>query len=186
MKTSILAILVLVMSSNTWGMPAQVILIRHGEKPATGNDLNDQGYQRAALLPKFFSSTPSVEQFGPPVAIFAMNPGASDGSNRAVETVTPLAQSLGLTLQGNYTKDDVSPLVNDIENNSSYDGHMVLICWEHKVIPLIAAAFGLQNGPTDWDGSDVFDRAWILTFDGKSVASFQDIPQHLLPGDSTQ
>ena len=55
-------------------MPAQVVIIRHGEKPAEGNGLNARGFQRAAALPQFFQNNPTVTAFGPAAAIYAMKP----------------------------------------------------------------------------------------------------------------
>jgi hypothetical protein len=171
-------------ATSAWCMPAQIVIIRHAEKPASGNELSARGFQRAQALPQFFKNNTIVTEFGPPVAIFAMKPGSDEGSVRAIETVSPLATSLGLPIQENIVRDDLQTLVDTIKNDPTYDGKMVLICWEHKVIPQLAADFGLQNGPSNWDGS-VFDRAWVLDFTGDQVTSFQDLPEHLLPGDSS-
>jgi hypothetical protein len=178
-------------NATAFATPAQVILIRHAEKPPTGPDLNDRGYQRANALVGFFLNNPAMTEFGTPVAIYAMavkTGAAQDGSalessKRPIETVTPLAQKLGLTIHDNFAKTDVDATVADIMNNPAYDGHMVLICWEHNMIPLFAQAFGAKTAPTSWDDT-VFDRAWVITFSGASVTSFQNLPQHLLPGDS--
>ena len=40
---------------------------------------------------------------------------------------------------------------------------MVLICWEHKHIPLIAQALGATNAPSAWSGSD-FDSVWEIDY----------------------
>ncbi|MBF0548221.1 MAG: histidine phosphatase family protein [Candidatus Riflebacteria bacterium] len=164
--------------------PAQVILIRHGEKPPSGNELNDQGRQRALALVKFFETNPTVTKFGTPVSIYAMCPKGPDGSLRPIETVTPLARDLKININENFLKNETKEIVSDIMNNSAYNGKMILICWEHKAIPSIVSQFGWNPTP-DWPGGDVFDRVWILNFTGNRVTSFQDIPQHLLPGDSS-
>jgi len=174
--------LTLVSELTATAAPAQVVLIRHGEKPDEGNELNAKGWQRANALPQFFNNNAVVKAFGLPVAIYAMEPSDDDGSVRAIQTVTPLAKSLGLEIQSKYSKKEIKPLVDEILSNASYDNHMVLICWEHKMIPKIVRQFGWDNAP-DWDGS-VFDRAWVLNFTGNAVTQFQNIPQHLLPGDS--
>jgi hypothetical protein len=182
----VLAIILASISSvAAWAAPAQVIIIRHGEKPATGDQLSKRGFKRAQALVGFFEHNAAVTRFGTPVAIYAMeqNPNNDDGSVRAAETVTPLAQALGLQLNENFPKDDYQPMVQDILTNPSYVGRMVLICWEHTVIPLIAQAFGATQAPPTWPDS-AFDRAWILDFSGNRVTSFQNIPQDVLPGDS--
>ncbi|MBF0501414.1 MAG: histidine phosphatase family protein [Candidatus Riflebacteria bacterium] len=166
--------------------PAQVIIIRHGEKPSSGNELSDQGRQRALALVGFFRNNPAVTKFGTPMEIYAMAPKGPDGSLRAIETVTPLARDLSLTINENFQKDDISGLVADIMHKPNYKGKMVLICWEHKIIPTIPTAFGWTSGPESWPGSEVYDRAWIMNFTDDKVTSFQDLPQHLLPGDSSR
>jgi hypothetical protein len=182
----VLGFLGLVLSMpSAWATPAQVVIIRHAEKPPIGNDLNAQGYQRANALPGFFSSNSIVDAFGDPVAIYAMAPSKADGTMRPIETVTPLAQQLGLTIQENYTKNDLQPVVSEIMNDPQYDGRMVVVCWEHTVIPQLAQTFGLTNGPTMWP-DNVFDIAWVLHFDGNSaVDGFVMVPENVLPGDST-
>ena len=49
-------------------------------------------------------------------------------------------------------------------------------------LPALAQEFGVQNPPV-WD-SNTFDRAWVITYEG-TVAVMRDLPQDLLPGDST-
>ena len=52
----------------------QVIVIRHGEKPDSGNGLNSQGFARAQALVDFLLNNPAVTKFGTPAAIYAMKP----------------------------------------------------------------------------------------------------------------
>ena len=112
---------------------------------------------------------------------------------RPIQTVTPLANALNLPVIASFLRDDTNDLVAAVQYNRAYDGKMVLICWEHNAIPDIVSALARATGtssdvaaslPTGWDGS-AFDRTWILNLssDGK-IVSFQDIPQHLMPGDS--
>ncbi|MDR3607732.1 MAG: histidine phosphatase family protein [Oligoflexia bacterium] len=198
-KKQILAAVVfgLLASTAVLAAPAQIVLIRHGEKPPQGNELDAQGWQRANALPGFFSSNPVVDAYGSPVAIYAMKPAHmnADGTNqesdanpeagslRPIETVTPLAQGLGLTINESYSRKQIQSLVSDVMGNSSYEGRMVTICWEHSIIPQMAQAFGLTNGPTHWPDS-VFDIAWVLHFNGDQVDGFQLVPEALLPGDA--
>ena len=166
-----------------WSAPAQVIVIRHGEKPAEGNDLDSRGFARADALVDFFEHNPAVTKFGPPAAIYAMKPSGSNGSVRPIHTVAPLAKDLGLVIDADYLKDQLPQLVANILGNASYDGKTVLICWEHNAIPTLVEDFGWTSAPRSWSGK-VFDRAWVLTFDGNAVVSFEDVPEHVLPGDS--
>lgn len=166
--------------------PAQVIIIRHGEKPARGNELNKQGWQRARALVDVFKNNPQFNSFGPAVAIYAQKPKDSQGSLRPIQTVTPLAQSLGLTVDSYFLRTQQEQLANDILHDHRYDDRMLVICWEHNAIPGIVAAFGYMDGPSQWDGDDVYDRAWVLNFSGDQVVSFANLPEQALPGDSTR
>ena len=165
--------------------PARVIIIRHGEKPSRGNELNKQGWQRARALVDVFKNNAQFNSVGPAVAIYAQKPKDSQGSLRPIQTVTPLAQSLGLTINSDFLRMQQEQLANDILHDHRYDGRMLVICWEHNAIPGIVEAFGYMDGPSEWDGDDVYDRAWVLNFSGDEVVSFADLPQQALPGDST-
>jgi hypothetical protein len=145
-----------------YSMPAQVLLIRHAEKPESGNDLSEQGYARAKALPAFFTKNPVVNRFGPIAAVYAMKAASEDSSNRPVETVIPTAKTLGLIIHAQYPRKIIVPLVSEIKNSPELDGKTVLICWEHKMIPLIAQEFGFFNAPTQWDGH-VFNQVWALS-----------------------
>jgi len=183
MRLHILAILATfgLITSSLEATPGQVILLRHGEKPEQGNYLTKTGFIRAAALVPFFTLPPANSGFKTPNVIFAQSPDKSDKSVRPVQTVAPLAAALGVELIAEYHKHDYAKLVKEINSNSAYDGLTVLICWAHEKIPHIASAFGVQNPPKF---PDVFDRVWVIDFDGDQVLSFQDFPQQLLYGDS--
>src|SRR5580692_8328937 len=93
-------------ASIVFASPAQVIIIRHGEKPESGNSLSPQGWARARALVKYFETNPDVTQFGTPVAIYASRAEAEEqvegSSLRMIQTVTPLAQALGLKINSTY------------------------------------------------------------------------------------
>jgi hypothetical protein len=168
--------------------PAQVILIRHGEKPRDGPELSLKGQERAAALVPYFLGTPEVLQYKTPVAIYAQKSTAGHASKRPVQTVQGLADKLKLPVL-QYAHKDFARMVEEINAKPEYEGKMVLICWEHKGIPDIVKAFGIKNAPDKYPGH-AFDRTWIITFarspgqgrDGKPT--FQDLPQKLMYGDS--
>jgi hypothetical protein len=74
-------------------------------------------------------------------------------------------------------------MVDEIKHQKQYEGHTVLICWEHKVIPEIAAAFGAEDAPRKWKG-ETYDRTWVLTLNADGHCAFRDLPQRLMYGDS--
>ncbi len=161
--------------------PSEIIIIRHAEKPDSGNQLSPKGFQRANALPQFF------EKFPTPVAIFAAgvkqdNPADLDKSIRSIQTVMPLAKKLGLKIHDEFTKNKTQELVQTIMTSPQYDGGLVIICWEHKVIQTIAQELGFTTAP-QWS-DEVFDRAWILDFSSSRLVKVSNVGQHLLPGDS--
>jgi hypothetical protein len=160
--------------------PAQVIIIRHAEKPSTGDDLNAKGRQRAAALVPYFLEAPEVLEFKTPVAIYAQKSTDSHKSRRPVDTIKGLAKVLKQDLI-EYPREDAMVMVKDIMAKPKYEGRMVLICWSHTGIPDMAKAFGVKD-PPEWPGT-VYDRNWIITFD-KGNVNFKNVPQKLMYGDS--
>lgn len=177
-------------AGTAFAAPAQVILIRHGEKQDVGPELNAQGFKRAGALVNFFKSEPAVTRYGTPAAIYAAAPKNADSSVRSIQTVTPLAKALGIKIDADFTRGQTSAVVQDLMENPAYDGRMVLICWQHTNLVQLAQTLAEYNNsqkvaiPQVWpDGA--FDRVWLLDLskNGK-VVSFQNLPQRLLPGDS--
>jgi hypothetical protein len=168
--------------------PSQVLIIRHGEKPgdpstesaADSLDLSTQGYERAASLAFYVPAT-----FGKPDALFATQ--ASSNSNRPVETITPLANVLGLTIDDSYPDDDYPALATAVLTDPKYAGKLVLICWHHGKIPDLTSALGGVPPTTHWKGH-VFDRVWAIDYPVGGATTglpVTDIPQMLMYGDSS-
>ena len=164
-------------------MPAQVLLIRHGEKPPQGNELSEQGWKRAEALPSLFKNRDEFMKYGAPIALYAQKPFA-DGSVRALQTLLYVSREFQVQTQTPYLRDETKALVQQIKNDRSLDGRMVVICWEHKVLKDIAKAFGVAH-PPEWPGTR-YDRVWSLgfSFDGQ-LNSFENLPQRLLPTDDS-
>lgn len=164
-------------------MPTQVLLIRHGEKPPQGNELNEQGWKRAEALPNLFKEREEFMTYGAPAALYAQKP-FTNGSVRAVQTLLYVARDLQLTVQTPYLRDETKALVQQIQNDHTLDGRMILICWEHKALSDIAKALGLSKPPA-WPNTQ-FDRVWSLSFstDGQ-LLRFENLPQKLLPTDDS-
>ena len=165
--------------------PAQIIFLRHAEKPEAGAELNERGEERAKALVKLFTQDPRGREHGPAVAIFAMRPHGKNGSVRAIQTMEPTARALGLTSNTHLTRDEFAPLVHAVMNAAGYEGKTVIICWEHDAMPDILKAFGWRNGPKEWPGK-AYDRLWILDFENGKPIRFRDLPQKLLPGDKAK
>ena len=169
--------------------PAQVILIRHAEKPAVGPELSAQGFKRAEALVKFFRNNPAVTAYGTPVAIYAAAPKHEDSSVRSIQTVTPLARAIRVNIDTSFTRGQTNKIVRAIMEEPAYDGRMVLVCWQHTNLVEIAQNLAAYNNsprvsiPLVWP-DETFDRVWILDLKSGKVTAFKDLPQRLLPGDS--
>jgi hypothetical protein len=147
--------------------PAQIILIRHAEKPADPEDphLSPAGVKRAERLVSFITTDPGMTRFGLPVAVFATQTTKHDNGQRTQETVAPLARALKLTVRTPFLGKDYPKLAELILENPAYAGKTVLICWNHEEIPQLAAALGVTPEPPRWKGS-VFDRVYVISYAG--------------------
>ena len=151
--------------------PAQIILIRHAEKPADAEDphLSPAGVQRAEQLVSFITTDPAMRRFGLPVAVFATQTTQHDNGQRTQETVAPLARALNLPVQTPFLGADYRKLAKLILANPTYAGKTVLICWNHEEIHQLAAALGVTPKPPKWKAS-VFDRVYLISYRGRTAA----------------
>jgi len=173
------------------------MLIRHAEKPngepgimpdgsQNPEALTATGWRRAKALADLFA--PPGGQFtnphlATPAAIFASGIGHHSKSLRPEQTVTPLATKLHLPIETKYPKGNEASLVQA----ATAVGGIVLIAWEHEVIPEIATLIRGSNRdiPSKWPDNR-FDVVWVFDRPGGSGAwAFTQVAQQLLPGDST-
>jgi hypothetical protein len=160
--------------------PATILIIRHAEKLTDGQlDLSPIGFKRASLLPQLFVPTGSRPDLPTPQVVFATH--VSKHSNRPVETVTPVAEALHLSIDSSILNDDYAALASTLLSGK-YAGKVVLVAWHHGNIPQLAIALGVQPPYAPWPDQQ-FDRVWRIDYvNGK--ATIKDLPQHLMPGDS--
>jgi hypothetical protein len=174
--------------------PDKIMLIRHAEKPASPppagvNENGDadkhslivRGWQRAGALVEFFEN-PARPGISRPATIFAatisndatIDPDDSK-SLRPAETVAPLVAKSGAIFRNDIPVGAEGQAIDAIKMCRG----VVLVSWEHKRIPTIAAGF-IANPPV-W--GDRFDAVWILDQqpDGSYVLSI--VNQDLLSGD---
>jgi hypothetical protein len=147
--------------------PAQIILLRHAEKPAdsTNPHLSRAGVRRAKQLVTFITTDATMTRFGMPVAVFATHSTKDGNGQRTQETVTPLARALKLPVQTPYLGKDYLALAKSILANPAYAGKTVLICWNHEQIVQLAAALGVNPPPPKWRGS-VYDQVYVISYRG--------------------
>ena len=169
-------------SSTAQAMPAQIVILRHAEKPSSGNELSQRGWDRARALPALFSSRAELTAYGAPVEVIGMSQKPHH-SIRSVQTVSFLSSSLHLQTNTDYMPDDVDELVSDLSSDARLDGKTVVICWHRDNLPELIEAFG---GPDIGRvPSNQYDRLWVLSMT-KGHVHMQDLPQNVLPGDSAR
>ena len=187
-------------------MPAkQVIVIRHAQKPTShpkhhgvredgtndSESLTVRGWLHAGALAGAFGGPgghPVEAQLDRPDFIFAAGTGKKqviiDGksvtvgshSRRPLETVTPMAERLGLEPLTIFTKGEEQALVRDA---LSRDG-VVLICWQHEDIPTIGNLIVGNDTtvPQSWP-EDCYDLIWVFDHSGDLWAFRQFFHAHL-------
>jgi hypothetical protein len=184
-----------------------ILIMRHAEKPGEKPDdgtegvdasgapdhrsLTPRGWQRAGAWVELF--VPSLGLSSPlptPSAIFASTPASKadiaagrggSKSRRPLETVTPLADRLGLKVDLRFAEGQEAQLAATI---ASLDG-VVLVCWQHEDIATIANALVPRppGVPAGWPGDRYnvvyrFDRP-----DAPTSWMFQQIVPVMLKGD---
>lgn len=108
-------------------------------------------------------------RFAPPAFIFATSPDGTGGnsndttSHRPLETVTPLAAALGLTINDHYADKAFPGLATEITTNPMYDGRVVLVAWHHGNLPALAKALGAIDVPDPWPPT-TFDWLWEIDY----------------------
>jgi len=162
-----LLLLLLLTTFTAWSQPAQVVIIRHAEKPDDPDalHLSARGQERAQALVKFFTENRKVTRYGQPVALYATEPTKRGRGQRPAETLEPTAKELKLPVMTPFQSEDYEKLAKLIMAQSAYKGKTVVICWTHEDLPEFAAAFGVKPKPDKWKDSD-FDHAYIINFQG--------------------
>jgi len=147
--------------------PAQIILIRHADKPSDPQNphLSRAGVRRAHDLVSFITTDPAMTKFGTPVAVFATKTTKDGNGQRTQETVAPLAKALGLPVLTPFLGRDYAALAKHVLGAAQYAGKNVLICWNHEQIPQLAAALGVTPEPPKWKGS-VYDIVYVISYHG--------------------
>jgi hypothetical protein len=178
----------------------KIMIIRHAEKPPASGEvfgvtaegdqdaesLIIQGWQRAGALACLFAPTHGPLQnpeLATPQFLLASDSKSGGGSERPVETITPLASKLGLTPKTHHKSD-----IDKVAADAMAGGGTTLICWQHEDIPSISNVIvGNQTTvPQKWPG-ERFDIVWVFDLDIASNSySFSQVPQCLLAGDSPE
>lgn len=180
-KRLLLVVVLLGAVTTAWARPAQVILLRHAEKPLDDSNphLSARGLERAQAFSLFLATNTVFLTHGPPVALFAAKPTGGRPSRRPAETLAPLGARLKLPVQMPHASRDHAALARHILSNPAYEGKTVVVCWVNDFLPDLARDFGAAPKPKNWE-SDNYDRIWLLTFGGSKV-SLKSLSQRLAP-----
>jgi hypothetical protein len=195
----------------TPGTPAQIYVIRHGEKPAdpppgkhaqpssppfgvdvdgnqNAHSLLPRGWQRSRALTVLFDPTIGALQAGLRTPTALHSPSYADPdktqNHRTYQTIQALSERLDVCIQSPVPEGQEPALAAAVLASG---GDVVLICWEHQHIPALAQAIPALDAttiPSAWPG-DRFDVIWTFTLDPATGRyAFGQVPQQLLVGDT--
>ncbi|KAK0539586.1 hypothetical protein OC835_001072 [Tilletia horrida] len=130
----------LLAASTAWAAVSnEIYLIRHGEKTSDDSvGLSTQGQQRAQCLRNVFGRS-STYRIG---KIFAQAYKSDGSRRRPYDTVLPLAQDLGLTVDTSCDRDDIDCVHDKIHAFADKSSLDILVCWEHDALEDIGKAIG--------------------------------------------
>jgi hypothetical protein len=175
-----------------------IMFIRHGEKPGDDgpphginnkgeNDphsLSVRGWTRAGALAALFAHAPYVTHpnIVVPARIVATKSTDNYKSKREVDTATPLAHRLTLTVDQSFDHEHATQLCASLQN----DPCATLVVWHHGSMTEVLAGLPVSNRadiPHHWP-EDRFDLIWTLSKQpGESDYTFDVVAQQLLDGD---
>src|SRR4051794_13890059 len=116
MRINLLFSTILLAAQGLTAQPAQIILIRHGEKPEDPEEvhLSKAGEKRAKELVPFLTTNPEMTKHGLPVALYATRTTKHGHGQRTQETIAPLARQLGLPVETAYLSEEYAQLAKSI------------------------------------------------------------------------
>lgn len=186
-----------------FALPAQVIIVRHGEKNTVTGELTSAGVERVEALSSYLTepnnepgfvgsaglSNVVLFNYGLPFALFASRPvqESDDFTVRCIQTLVPTALKLNLPIHSPYGPGQEQQLVQLIFNEPRFNGKNILICWHHTFIGSLIKAFGyLPPAGILPLYPNRFDLVWVMTFPAPNPPTIVNpILQQLLFGDPT-
>jgi len=148
--------LILPFSARAQSKGLKIIFIRHAEKPANGDNLNCQGFNRSLQLPAVL-----FKKFGKPDQVYipTITTGSTTRHLRMLQTISPFVIKYGLSLNSAFDVDDTKGVATSLirENGT------VLVVWEHQELVPILKYLGADFKKLKWPPDD-FDTIWIVTF----------------------
>lgn len=164
---------------------ATILIIRHAEKPGSGDELSPAGVQRADSYAQYFQNFRVDTKPLKLDHLFAT--ADSKGSHRPRLTLEPLAKTLGLKVDCRFKNKNARDLADEIQSHDH--GKAILICWHHGQIPEVVSALGADPGKLlpggKWPDNQF---AWVLELrydhDGRLISGeSRRVNENLMPGD---
>lgn len=149
-----------------------VIMVRHGEKPDSGEGLSVAGQERAQAYVIYFQNY--LFQGQPLKFKYLFASESSSQSHRPHKTINPLSQAINIPINDEHKDTDFKNLAEELLKHEKYHNSNILICWHHGEILHLAKALGVDdailpstaNWPLQWPES-VFGWVLQLVFDEK-------------------
>jgi hypothetical protein len=150
---------------------ATVLVIRHADKPESGEGLSPAGVARAKEYVGYFEN---YKVDGQPIKLTALFSAAdSKESHRPYLTLEPLSRAIGLPIDSKYKDKDYEKLVGDLESASHGKG--ILICWHHGEIANLVHALGADADQLipggKWPGDQY---GWVIQLQYDKDAHLKD------------
>jgi hypothetical protein len=161
-----------------------ILIIRHAEKPASGNTLTPAGEKRAQAYIQYFQNfTVDSQPFKIDTLIAAAN---SEGSHRPFLTIEPLSKALGMPIDQRFNAKEFQKLADDLR--AKPHGQHILICWHHGDIPQLTQALGVDTKElfkNDKWPDDVFCWVIQLRYDANGrLIDAKRVNEDLMSGDT--
>jgi len=133
----------------------KIVVIRHAEKPLTGENLNCQGENRARHIPAMLE-----KKFGRIERIYVPSLASRDGKtlhSRMFQTATPTAIRFGLEINSQFTSAEPDKVAQSLRLQKG----TILVIWNHSAIPRLMNSLGFTIQA--WKDAD-FDSILVIDF----------------------
>jgi len=162
-----------------------ILMIRHAEKPESGDQLSEAGQKRAQAYPGYFQK---LEIDGKSVHLdFLIATKDSDNSQRPKLTIQPLSMALHLPLETDFKNKEFGVLADKLKT-AMYHGKTILVSWHHGHIPDFVSALGGDPAKLFPNGKwpeNVFSWIVVLHYDERGqLKNSSVVSENLMPGDA--
>jgi len=163
---SLLVVATWLLSARAMATPAQVLLLRHGDKDSERSDYNlsPKGFERSIQLGRMIPAC-----FGAPtfIGVYEFDPVSAKNA-RSYQTAVPLAVSTGINIEmirGSRTNSLATG--QRVLQDKSLTGARAVFIWEHRNLPDFAK--GLGWGAMAPIAADDYDQLVVLTWSSASA-----------------